>query len=475
VTPVRPGARLGRAALGCQPDSRLVALVREGSDRAFEEIVRRYRRRLVAYAAGVVGSDRAEDVVQESLVRALAAIRRRDAEISLRPWLYTIVRNRALNDRRDQPTDERLDEDYDGVPQPPEIAARREELAGVVDRVKALPEAQREALVQRELEGRSHDEIAAALTVTPGAVRGLIFRARAAVRDAAGLLIPMPVLRALAQSSAVGDGAALVAAGGGAGGLVKLGTALTIAAVTVGGGVALHDQGGKGDEAKADSAPAARSAAGPNGHAAGKAVPTAAGVEAGDDRGGGPGRDGGSDSSGHGGGGSDSGHSGSGSSGSSGSGSGGSGSGGSGSSGSTSDGGSTSSSGSGSSGSGSSGSGDGGGSGSGDDGSGSGSGSGSSGAGSGDSLSGSSGSGSSGTSNSGPGSSGGDSSGSGSLSSGSGSLSSGDGSSTTTTTTTTTTATTTTMTTDGDSSGSGSSGSGSSGSGSSGSGSSGPG
>src|SRR5690349_11417810 len=109
LAPVRPRGRIGRAALDCQPDSRLVALVREGSDRAFEEIVRRYRRRLVAYAAAIVGPDRAEDVVQESLVRALAAIRRRDAQISLRPWLYTIVRNRALHDRRDEPAHERLD------------------------------------------------------------------------------------------------------------------------------------------------------------------------------------------------------------------------------------------------------------------------------------------------------------------------------------------------------------------------------
>ena len=458
-----PARRLGRAALSCQPDSRLVALVREGSDRAFEEIVGRYRRRLVAYAAGIVGADRAEDVVQESLVRALAAIRGGDAEISVRPWLYTIVRNRALNDRRDEPAHVRLDGSYDGVPQPSEIASRREELASVVDHLKALPESQREALVQRELEGRSHEEIAAALTVTPGAVRGLIFRARSALRDAAGLLVPMPVLRALAESSAVGDGGALVAAAGGGGALVKLGTALTVAAVAVGGGVALHDQGGKSDQAKADATPPARSAAGRNathgrGGDAGKEVPIAA-AAAGEDRGGGPGRDDGPDSSGPGRSGSDSGHSGSGGSGSGSSGSGTSGSGGPGSSGSTSDGGSTSSSGSGSgsSGSGSSGSDV---SGSGNDGSGSGSGSGSSGSGSGDSLSGSSGSGTSG--------SGSGTSGSGSGTSGSGS--SGDGSSTTTTT-----STTTTMTTDGGSSGSdgssGSSGSGSSGSGSSGTGS----
>src|SRR4051812_21495153 len=105
----KPGA-LGRIALRCQPDSRLVALTREGSDAAFEEVVGRYRRRLVSFAAGIVPPHRAEDVVQESFVRAFASMRDQgaDAEINLRPWLYTIVRNRALNDLRDEPAHEHL-------------------------------------------------------------------------------------------------------------------------------------------------------------------------------------------------------------------------------------------------------------------------------------------------------------------------------------------------------------------------------
>src|ERR671936_2320031 len=128
-------------------------------------------------------------------MRALVAIRHSEAEISLRPWLHTIVRNRALNNLRDEPRHEALDEGWDGVPQPPEVASRREEIARLVERMKALPEAQRDALIRRELEGRTHQEIARSLAVSPGAVRGLIFRARCALRDAAGLLIPMPVLR----------------------------------------------------------------------------------------------------------------------------------------------------------------------------------------------------------------------------------------------------------------------------------------
>src|SRR5262245_44007918 len=239
-----PGT-LGRLALRCQPDSRLVSLTREGTNPAFEEVVRRYRGRLVAYASGIVRADRAEDIVQESLVRALTAMREGDSEINLRPWLHTIVRNRALNYLRDEPALEHLDESFDGVPQPPDVAAGREELSGVVDRLKALPDAQREALVQRELEGRSHEEIAAAMAVTPGAVRGLIFRARSSIRHVAGVAIPMPVLRALIGSSAAGGGAAVATVGGG-GGLVKLGATIGVAAVAIGSGVAILDHDGSG-------------------------------------------------------------------------------------------------------------------------------------------------------------------------------------------------------------------------------------
>jgi len=204
----------------------------------------------VSFAAAIVRPDRAEDVVQEAFGRAHAALVAGNAEVKLKPWLYTIVRNRALNDLRDEPAHEPLDENFDGVPQPPEVAARREELAALMTRVKDLPSTQREALIQRELEGRSHAEIAASLGATPGAVRGLIFRARTALRDAAGILIPMPVLRALlspdlsgeAAGAGVGAAAAGLTAGGGGGIAIKAGTGLAIAVLAVGSGVALDSR-----------------------------------------------------------------------------------------------------------------------------------------------------------------------------------------------------------------------------------------
>jgi RNA polymerase sigma factor (sigma-70 family) len=255
--------RMAALALRCQPDSRLVGLVREGHDTAFEEIVRRYRAPLVSYAGGIVPDHHAEDVVQEALTRAHSALGRNDAEMNLRPWLYTIVRNGALNTLRSDPAHDHLDENYDGVPQPPEVAARREELAALTAGLKGLPDQQREALVKRELEGRSHEEIGASLGLSPGSVRGLIYRARATLRDGAGMLIPLPVLRALLSSAPVSPeatgtaGAAAAGLAGGGGGIaLKAGATLGVAVIAVGSGIAVeHRDGGSAEDPAATTAP----------------------------------------------------------------------------------------------------------------------------------------------------------------------------------------------------------------------------
>src|SRR4249920_907911 len=80
-------------------DEQLVELVRSGDDHAFDAIHDRYHPRLVAFARGLLGGAHhdAEEVVQDAFVRALSALRADDREMALRAWLYTIVRNRALD------------------------------------------------------------------------------------------------------------------------------------------------------------------------------------------------------------------------------------------------------------------------------------------------------------------------------------------------------------------------------------------
>ena len=139
-----------------------------------------------------------------------------------------------------------------------------------MERLRALPEPQRAAMVMRELEGLSHEEIAAALGVSGGAARQAIYRARAALRDGLGLLVPLPLLRVLfdhgAEAAGAGAGGAVAAAGAAsrpgrrrgawAGSAPparsKVGLATAVLAGSVGAGVAIqlrpsgHDDNGSG-------------------------------------------------------------------------------------------------------------------------------------------------------------------------------------------------------------------------------------
>lgn len=228
-------------ALRAQPDRRLVDLVRDGYDAAFEEIVRRYRKPLDRFAAAIVGG-RSEDVTQDAFSKALPALRNTETEIELRPWLYRIVRNTALNDLRDHaPAGDEIPEALPGGRSTAAEAEAREELRDLMDRLQALPEPQRAALVMRELEGLSHEEIAAALGVSGGAARQAIYRARATLREGLGLLLPLPALRLFAEHGAE---------------MVKAGAATVLIAGTVGAGVAIkHHQVGNGNSNVAEAAP----------------------------------------------------------------------------------------------------------------------------------------------------------------------------------------------------------------------------
>jgi RNA polymerase sigma factor (sigma-70 family) len=250
-TPLRP---IARRALAAQSDDRLVRLLREGHEPAFDEIVRRYRDPLVAFAGAIAGASRAEDVVQASLMRAHRALGADEREIRLRPWLFAIVRNGALNAVRDEPAWSELDSEQRDDRRTPATAEEREELERLVDAICALPESQRQALVMREMEGVGHTEIAAKLKTSPTAVRGLIFRARTTLRNALGALVPLPILRwlledaaaaAAAGAAAGGAGAGAAGAGGGAllgGAFGKAAVGLTAAVVAVGAGKAIQDR-----------------------------------------------------------------------------------------------------------------------------------------------------------------------------------------------------------------------------------------
>lgn len=260
-------------ALRTQSDRRLVNLVRNGYEAAFEEIVRRYGRPLGRYAATIVGG-RSEDVTQDAFSKALLALRRSDAEIELRPWLFRIVRNTALNDLRDSPpSPEALAEAIAGGRSAAEEVEQREEIADLIRRLQTLPDPQRAAIVMRELEGLSHDEIAAALGMSGGAARQAIYRARQTLRDGLGMLVPLPLMQSLlaaASTPGTAEGTAGIAgigaAGAGAGIALKATAATVLVAGALGAGVALKPSG-HGGNAEAASARSSQSQAGDGGGA----------------------------------------------------------------------------------------------------------------------------------------------------------------------------------------------------------------
>jgi RNA polymerase sigma factor (sigma-70 family) len=165
-------------------DDELVARFRRGDDAPFEEIHRRYRSQLIAFARRMLrgtGHD-ADDVVQDAFIRAYRGLRVTDRPMTLRPWLYMIVRNRALDELRAPQRAGAFDDEYalNAVPtaDTAQCAQERDEMRQLVAEIGRLPERQRMALVMREFDGCSHVETARRLQTTVPATKSLIIRAR---------------------------------------------------------------------------------------------------------------------------------------------------------------------------------------------------------------------------------------------------------------------------------------------------------
>ena len=206
-----PARLAGLRLLRMQSDERLVELARAGHEPAFDAIVDRYRPALLRYCTRILGPERAEDAVQQALAGAHTAMTSGDERhLHLRPWLYRIAHNTALNVLRGARRDEveLSDTEFAAAHTPEEEVAQRERLESVLAAIAALPRSQRDALLLRELEGRSHEEIGRALGVSSGAARATLFRARAAVRTACSALTPTPLMLRVVE---VGDSSSHVA------------------------------------------------------------------------------------------------------------------------------------------------------------------------------------------------------------------------------------------------------------------------
>jgi RNA polymerase sigma factor (sigma-70 family) len=175
--------------LRLQSDERLVALIRRGSTAAFEVLVARYHSRLLAFCRHLLGSrEDAEDVLQEVFSAAFNAILDDDRPINVRPWLYRIARNRSLNHlRRIQAVgvDSMDIHLHDHGATTADKVHEREEFRLLVGDIHGLPETQRTALVLREMDALSYEQIAEAMETTVPSVKSLLVRARVSLAEAA--------------------------------------------------------------------------------------------------------------------------------------------------------------------------------------------------------------------------------------------------------------------------------------------------
>jgi RNA polymerase sigma factor (sigma-70 family) len=169
----------------------LVAAVRSGDDRAFEQLYSRYRRRIAAYVQGMVGDHaRTEDITQEVFISALRRMRANDRPIAVKPWVYEIAKNACIDEfRRTRRTREvPIDGDDDWGPANPRLMSRAptpeaavetsQQLSDLRRAFHGLSESHHKIIVMRELEGLSYAQIAERMEMTRPVVESTLFRAR---------------------------------------------------------------------------------------------------------------------------------------------------------------------------------------------------------------------------------------------------------------------------------------------------------
>ena len=178
-------------------DLSLVRRVQSGDKGAFDALVRKYQHKLVKLVMRYVRNPaEAEDIAQEAFIKAYRALPQFRGDSAFYTWLYRIAINTAKNavvSRDRSPIEYNIDrndateESYDMQgrmkdSETPEGLVLTDEIRRTVNAaIEALPEDLKTAIVLRELDGLSYEEIAAAMDCPVGAVRSRIFRAREAI------------------------------------------------------------------------------------------------------------------------------------------------------------------------------------------------------------------------------------------------------------------------------------------------------
>jgi RNA polymerase sigma factor (sigma-70 family) len=276
--------------LQTQSDERLLAAARDGHERAFEALVHRYRRPLLRHCRRLLlPPSAADDAVQQGLLQAWLALQRGTEVRDARAWLYRVVHNAAVDALRSSGYDhEQLSHSLQGATAPHSDLERRIAVRQALAGLAALPELQRAALLRTAIEGHSHEQVAAALGLSDGSVRGLVYRARATLRASATAITPIPVVAWLADAGrrtvplaerlgGSGAGSGSAEAGGA---LLKGGVVMLTAGALVAGTAAVHPRAPGRAPHRSPATSAGRRGPGTTGYLGERATHSAPGIGA---------------------------------------------------------------------------------------------------------------------------------------------------------------------------------------------------
>lgn len=189
-------------------DQLLVARVQSGDKQAFDVLVSKYQRRLMRLVSRLVHDPaEAEDVVQETFIKAYRALRHFRGDSAFYTWLYRIgintAKNFLLTQGRRTPTSTETDaegaEAFDDgnnlrdINTPESMLASKQIAETVNAAMAVLPLELRTAIVLREIEGLSYEEISEVMACPIGTVRSRIFRAREVIAEKLKPLLDMPI------------------------------------------------------------------------------------------------------------------------------------------------------------------------------------------------------------------------------------------------------------------------------------------
>ena len=187
----------GQSAEGLT-DAQIMLRVKGGDEAAFEYLVQKYRRPMLSFMYRMAhNSAAAEDLAQEVFLRVYRSREKYEASAKFSTWLYRIASNLAVNHARD--TRHQRPENTVSLDEPDqesgltmdlpdssltaeEVIVRRERLAAIRQRVEALPERQKMALIMHKYQQMDYRQIAEVLKLSESAIKSLLFRAYETLR-----------------------------------------------------------------------------------------------------------------------------------------------------------------------------------------------------------------------------------------------------------------------------------------------------